>query len=459
MHIVQWNTDLIKRYDKSGPRYTSYPTALQFSSQVSTADLQQALKQSNQSKRPLSLYIHIPFCANVCYYCACNKVITKDRSKADLYVDTLIKEMVLIKPFISSEQTIEQLHIGGGTPTFLNHAQLQRLMDAVREHFTLHNDNSGDYSIEIDPREADWATTGLLRKLGFNRLSLGLQDLTPEVQKAVNRLQTLEETQAVIDAARALQFKSINIDLIYGLPLQTPEYFTKSLAQAIELQPDRLSLFNYAHLPERFMPQRRINNADLPSPEVKLQILQQSIDQLADAGYHYIGMDHFALADDELTIAQEECSLHRNFQGYTTHGYCDLIGLGVSSISQIGNLYCQNTSDLNQYQQSINEDILATQRGVICSQDDQIRRTIIQQLMCHFTLDFGTIEKRYNINFKKYFSDIWSNLEIMHNDQLIKLSENDIEILPTGRLLVRSVCMLFDIYLSTENRQRFSKII
>ncbi len=332
-------------------------------------------------------------------------------------------------------------------------------MNHLRQHFTLLDDDSGDYGIEIDPREADWSTMGLLRELGFNRVSLGVQDLDPQVQRAVNRMQTLEETAAIIEAARTLQFRSVNIDLIYGLPLQTPERFARTVETIIGLQPDRLSVFNYAHLPERFKPQRRINADDLPSPGDKLAMLQHSIEQLTGAGYRYIGMDHFALPDDELASAQEEGRLQRNFQGYTTHGHCDLIGLGVSSISQIGDLYCQNTPDLGKYQETLDQGALATVRGLRCSQDDRIRRAVIQKLICDFELDFRCIETDFGIRFRDYFAEAWPMLERMASDQLIVLDEEHIVIQPAGRLLVRSVCMLFDHYLDGQTMQRFSRVI
>ncbi|KPN91808.1 oxygen-independent coproporphyrinogen III oxidase [Pseudomonas nunensis] len=459
LDAIRWDTDLIRRYDLSGPRYTSYPTAVQFTSQVGTFDLFHALRDSRKALRPLSLYVHVPFCANICYYCACNKVITKDRGRALPYLQRLEQEIQLIACHLDPAQKVEQLHFGGGTPTFLSHDELRQLMAQLRKHFNLLDDDSGDYGIEIDPREADWSTMGLLRELGFNRVSIGLQDLDPAVQRAVNRLQSLEETRAVIDAARTLQFRSINIDLIYGLPRQTPENFARTVDEVIALQPDRLSVFNYAHLPERFMPQRRINTAELPTPAQKLEMLQGTIEQLTKAGYRYIGMDHFALPDDELAIAQEESTLQRNFQGYTTHGHCDLIGLGVSAISQIGDLYCQNTSDLNLYQNTLASAQLATNRGLLCNADDRLRRAVIQQLICHFSLEFAGIEQAFNIDFRGYFAELWPQLQAMAKDGLIELDSERITVLPAGRLLVRSVCMVFDAYLEQQNRQRFSRVI
>ncbi|WP_150733598.1 oxygen-independent coproporphyrinogen III oxidase [Pseudomonas fluorescens] len=459
LDAISWDTDLIRRYDLAGPRYTSYPTAVQFNSQIGTFDLFHALRDSRKALRPLSLYVHVPFCANICYYCACNKVITKDRGRALPYLQRLEQEIALIACHLDPAQKVEQLHFGGGTPTFLSHDELRQLMAHLRKHFNLLDDDSGDYGIEIDPREADWSTMGLLRELGFNRVSIGLQDLDPAVQRAVNRLQSLEETRAVIDAARTLQYRSINIDLIYGLPKQTPENFARTVEEVIRLQPDRLSVFNYAHLPERFMPQRRINSDELPTPAQKLEMLQRTIEQLTAAGYRYIGMDHFALPDDELAIAQEESTLQRNFQGYTTHGHCDLIGLGVSAISQIGDLYCQNSSDLNQYQNALASTQLATSRGLLCNADDRLRRAVIQQLICNFSLEFAAIERAFNIDFQGYFGELWPQLQAMAEDGLIELDSDRINVLPAGRLLVRSVCMVFDAYLEQHGRQRFSRVI
>jgi oxygen-independent coproporphyrinogen-3 oxidase len=459
LDAIRWDTDLIRRYDLAGPRYTSYPTAVQFDGQVGTFDLFHALRDSRKALRPLSLYVHVPFCANICYYCACNKVITKDRGRAQPYLQRLEQEIQLIACHLDPAQKVEQLHFGGGTPTFLSHDELRQLMAQLRKNFNLLDDDSGDYGIEIDPREADWSTMGLLRELGFNRVSIGLQDLDPAVQRAVNRLQSLEETRAVIDAARTLQFRSINIDLIYGLPRQTPESFARTVDEVINLQPDRLSVFNYAHLPERFMSQRRINSDELPTPAQKLEMLQGTIEQLTKAGYRYIGMDHFALPDDELAIAQEESTLQRNFQGYTTHGHCDLIGLGVSAISQIGDLYCQNNSDLNQYQNTLASSQLATSRGLLCNADDRLRRAVIQQLICTFSLEFAAIEHAFNIDFQGYFGELWPQLQGMAEDGLIELDNQRITVLPAGRLLVRSVCMVFDAYLEQHNRQRFSRVI
>jgi len=444
---IRWDADLIRRYDQAGPRYASYPTAVQFNERIGSFDLLHALRSSRQASRPLSLYVHVPFCANACYYCRCNKVITQDRGHALPYLERLEKEIELVACHLGKEQIVEQLHMGGGTPTFLNHDELRRLMGHLRRHFRLQNDDHGDFSIEIDPREADWPTVGLLRELGFNSLSIGVQDLDPDVQRAINRMQTLQQTRTIIEAARTLQYRSLNVDLIYGLPLQTPERFARTVAAIIELQPDRLSLFNYHHLPERFISQRRINAAQLPRAADKLLMLQRSIEQLTDAGYRYIGMDHFALPDDDLAMAQEDGTLQRNFQGYTLHGHCDLLGLGVSAISQIGDLYCQNCSDIAEYRQHLDQGQLATTRGLRCNADDRIRRAVIQALICDYELCFARIEADHAIDFRSYFQDAWPMLERMAADGVIELTGSHLLIQPAGRLLVRSVCMLFDHYL------------
>ncbi|MGA4815149.1 oxygen-independent coproporphyrinogen III oxidase [Pseudomonas aeruginosa] len=415
-----------------------------------------ALRDSRKAGHPLSLYVHIPFCANICYYCACNKVITKDRGRSAAVPRAPGPRDRDRQPPPLPRAGGRATALGGGTPTFLSPGQLRELMSQLRTHLNLLDDDSGDYGIEIDPREADWSTMGLLRELGFNRVSLGVQDFDMEVQKAVSRMQTPEETRTIVEAARTLQYRSINLDLIYGLPKQTPDSFARTVDEVIALQPDRLSVFNYAHLPERFMPQRRINADDLPSPGQKLEMLQRTTEQLAAAGYRYIGMDHFAPPDDELASAQEDGTLQRNFQGYTTHGHCDLVGLGVSAISQIGDLYSQNSSDINDYQTSLDNGQLAIRRGLHCNSDDRVRRAVIQQLICHFELAFEDIETEFGIDFRSYFAELWPDLERFAADGLIRLDAKGIDITSSGRLLVRSICMLFDRYLPSLNRQRFS---
>jgi oxygen-independent coproporphyrinogen-3 oxidase len=459
LDAIRWNTDLIRRYDQAGPRYSSYPSAMQFNGDIGSFDLLHALRTSRQASRPLSLYVHLPFCANVCYSCRRTKVVTKDRGRALPYIERLEKEIEMIGCHVGSDQVVEQLHLGGGTPTFLSHDELRRLMAHLRKHFYLRDDNHGDFGIDIDPREANWPTMGLLRELGFNRISIGVHDLDPEVQHAINRVQTLEQVQTILEAARTLQYHSINLDLSYGLPYQTPEGFARTLDTVIELQPDRIGMLSYIHQPERFMAQRRIDAASLPSAADKLSMLQSSVEQLVDAGYRYIGMDQFALPDDDLAMAQEDGTLRRNIRGYTTHGHCDLIGLGVSAISQIGDLYSQNSSDLTVYQQALEHGQLATSRGLRCSQDDLIRRAVIQKLSCDFELYFAAIEQEFGIEFRSYFNEAWPALEQLQEQGLIELDEHYVLVQPVGRLLVRAVCMAFDHYLPEHAGQRVSRML
>lgn len=455
-----FDIDLIRRYDKAGPRYTSYPTAVQFHNGFQEADYRNYAQRSNAVPlTPLSLYFHVPFCDTLCFYCACNKIATKDRSLTLPYLARLHHEIAMQSELFQRERPVTQLHWGGGTPTFLNLAQMRDLMAVTAKHFHLLTDDSGEYSIEIDPREANPEMVAMLRELGFNRMSLGVQDFDPKVQKAVNRLQSEEETFTVLEAARQEGFKSISIDLIYGLPHQTVDSFAKTLEKIIQVSPDRLSVFNYAHLPTLFKPQRRINEIDLPSPTEKLAILQQTIQQLSEAGYVYIGMDHFARPTDELAIAQQQGTLYRNFQGYATQANCDLIGLGTTAISKVGDSYSQNVKTMEEYYALIDANHLPVFRGIALSEDDKLRRAVIMQLICHFTLAIPVFEDRYQINFKQYFAAEWSQLETLQQDGLLVLTDQRIDILPAGRLLVRNVCMTFDIYLRQSKEQRFSKVI
>lgn len=457
---ISWDLDLIKRYDLSGPRYTSYPTAIQFDHELSEQQLVTTGKATTDSNAPLSLYVHIPFCAHVCYYCACNKVITRNRSKAQPYLDTLFKEIETVASWYSDKRIVDQLHWGGGTPTFISDDQMEALMNKLREHFSLLDNDSGDYSIEIDPREATPETMRTLRRIGFNRISLGVQDVNTQVQEAVNRVQPTEQTEAVLKQARELGFKSINMDLIYGLPHQTLESFNATLDTVIAMSPDRLSVFNYAHMPDRFRSQKHINAEDLPSPATKLAILESTINKLLAAGYVYIGMDHFAKPDDELALAQQNGQLHRNFQGYTTHADCDLVAMGVSAISQIGDVYYQNEHDLGAYTQAVEARGSAVRRGVILSTDDHIRRAVITQLICHFALDFSSIEQMFNIDFKSYFAEEMAELAHFQQDGLIEITPEALTVTAAGRLLIRRICMAFDAYIpKAQPTQGFSRII
>lgn len=459
-NIFEWNPNLIQRYDLAGPRYTSYPTAPQFHAEFTEQDFIQALATSNSSQAPLSLYFHIPFCAKICFYCGCNKIATKDTQRCQPYLQQLYQEMDLICQHLDTQRPVTQLHWGGGTPTFLSHVQMQDLMQAIRRKFNLTNDDSGDYSIEIDPRELQEDTLPLLRQLGFNRISFGVQDFNLAVQEAVNRVQPKEMTTTALNQARQLGFRSINLDLIYGLPLQTPASFAQTLEEAIELNPDRLSVFNYAHLPERFKPQRRIKAADLPSPEQKLLILENTIKRLIEAGYVYIGMDHFAKPEDTLALAQAAGRLHRNFQGYTTHAECDLIAMGTSSISQVGATYAQNDYTTENYEATLSSGKLAIIKGLQLSAEDLLRRAVINQLICHFHLDYQAFKQQHQIDFSQHFAAELERLQQHQTDGLIKLQPHGIQVTPAGRLLVRSICMVFDAYLDQSNLGKaFSRII
>ncbi len=458
---VEFNLDLIRRYDRAGPRYTSYPTAVQFHDGFAEQQYRDCAQQSNRDtpEGPLSLYFHLPFCDTVCFYCGCNKVVTKDRSKADAYLQHVYREMAMQATLFSSGRRVDQLHWGGGTPTFISDQQMTELMHNTRRYFNLHDDDSGEYSIEIDPREVRAQTIALLRELGFNRMSLGVQDFDPAVQKAVNRIQSEQQTMAAIDAARQAGFKSISVDLIYGLPLQSVDSFSNTLDKIIRVAPERLSVFNYAHLPEMFKPQRRINIDELPSAAQKLDLLQYIIERLTAAGYIYIGMDHFARPDDELALAQSEGSLYRNFQGYSTHADCDLVAMGITALGQVGNSYSQNVKTLDEYYRLVDDGHLPVYRGVELSADDRLRRHIINRLMCDFCIDWNTLAEKYAIQVLEYFSVEWPELEAMQEDGLLSIDRNRLQVSPAGRLLIRNICMVFDKYLRGSSEQRFSKVI
>ena len=455
-----FDLDLIKRYDQSGPRYTSYPTAVEFDPAFDAARYAEVCRASNASGRPLSLYFHIPFCDTVCFYCACNKIATKDRTLVQPYLARVYRELEMQSALFDDDRVVEQLHWGGGTPTFISHDQMRELMAETRRHFRFADDEHGEFSIEIDPREAHGDTVKLLREIGFNRMSLGVQDFDPKVQKAVNRIQSEDETMAVLEAARAEGFRSISIDLIYGLPHQTAERFMETVERVIAVGPDRLSVFNYAHLPTRFMPQRRIKEDDLPPPEVKLEILEATTERLTEAGWLYIGMDHFARPDDELARAQRDGTLYRNFQGYSTHADCDLIGLGVTSIGKVANTYGQNRRELDAYYEDIDAGRLPVFRGIELNRDDEIRRDVITRLICHFRLDFADVERHWDIDFQNYFAASLAKLDGMERDGLLTVDRAGIGVLPKGRLLIRNICMAFDAYLAAKQGPvGFSKVI
>ena len=457
-----FNKDLITRYDKSGPRYTSYPTAVQFHQGYGYKQHMEMARNTNEDPipGPLSLYFHLPFCSTVCFYCACNKIITKNRAHAEPYLKNLYKEIALQGELFDRDRKVEQLHWGGGTPTFINHEQMRDLMRHTGEHFSLLDDDSGEYSIELDPREVSGDTMSLLRSIGFNRVSLGVQDFEPDVQEAVNRIQSEEITLAVIDAARKEGFKSISVDLIYGLPKQTAASFERTLKRILELDVDRMSIFNYAHMPDRFKTQRQIREEDLPSAAEKLKILQNNIELLTRAGYVYIGMDHFAKPEDELAVAQRNGDLTRNFQGYSTHGECDIIGMGITAISKIGNCYTQNVHSLEDYDTAISAGRIPVYRGIKLDSDDLLRRDVITQLICHFELDFEKIEEKHRINFNEYFDNELQTLRVMEEDGLLDIDFDKIVVSAQGRLLIRNICMVFDKYLrQAQSEQIFSRVI
>ncbi len=455
--------DLCRRFDISGPRYTSYPTADRFQSDPGSQLLVDALQSRPEATQPLSLYVHLPFCSTVCYYCGCNKVITKDHSKSSRYLDYLEREIDMQVAELKGSHTVAQLHWGGGTPTFLNDAEMTRLMGILHRRFDFLPE--GEYSIEIDPRSVDPKRAHLLAELGFNRMSLGIQDFDPLVQMAVNRIQTFEQTRDVMQAAREAGFKSVSVDLIYGLPRQTLAGFRATLEKTLSLQPDRIALYSYAHLPQIFMPQRRIHETELPKAEEKLSLMAMAIDTLMAAGYVFIGMDHFARPDDELALAQKAGKLHRNFQGYSTHAELDLLAFGVSAIAKVGPVYAQNAKSLDEYYHDIDAGHLPVRRGYRMDHDDTLRRAVIQELMCHFGLDFAPVSKAWAIDFANYFADALEQLQPLAEAGLLQIDAQGIRVMPKGRLLVRIIAMAFDRYLqadrqkSPEGRQRYSRVI
>jgi oxygen-independent coproporphyrinogen-3 oxidase len=455
---VMLNPDLVARYDRSGPRYTSYPPATVFHEGFDEASYRAAATRSNeqQSPRPLSLYFHIPFCSTVCYYCACNKIVTKNRSRAEPYVAALLQELTLQAALFDGERTVEQLHWGGGTPTFLSTNQMRQLMQATRRHFRLRDDDGGEYSIEIDPRTVNQHDMAMLRELGFNRVSFGVQDFDEKVQKAVNRIQSQEQTLELMAAARRQEFHSISIDLIYGLPFQSVGSFSQTLDKVIAARPDRLAVFNYAHLPQRFKVQRQIDENALPAPEEKLRILALTIQRLQEAGYVYIGMDHFALPEDKLSLALANGSLQRNFQGFSSHGQCELVAMGITAIGQVDDCYAQNLRDTGSYYERLKAGKLPVYRGLRLTPDDRLRRRVIADLICHGYVDKAAVVDDFNA----YFAPEVAQLAPMQADGLLRDDDNGIRVLAPGRLLIRNICMLFDGYLREESHpQRFSKAI
>jgi oxygen-independent coproporphyrinogen III oxidase len=456
------SSDLLRKFDVSGPRYTSYPTADRFVEACALDNHVRAMEQRRAGTAamglPLSLYVHIPFCESLCYFCACNKIITRNPERAQLYLRYLSREVDLYVARLGAGQSVSQLHLGGGTPTFFSDDDLRALMAMLRRSFSMAA--GGEYSIEVDPRTVDENRLAALADMGFNRLSFGVQDFDPAVQKAVHRVQETSQVFALVEAARRLAFESINIDLIYGLPLQTPESFERTLAQVTELRPDRVALYAYAHLPERFKPQRRIATTELPSASAKITMLSRALGIFEEAGYVYVGMDHFALPDDALAVAKRQGRLHRNFQGYSTQPDCDLIGLGVSAIGRVGPIYSQNAKTLDEYYDHLNQGRLPVVRGLALSRDDLLRRAVIMALMCQGQLQFEPVEMAYLIDFRAYFASELEALQGQVDQGLVTVSDSGIQVTPSGWFFVRAIAMVFDRYLQADrNRERFSKII
>jgi oxygen-independent coproporphyrinogen-3 oxidase len=459
---VRFDQDLIQRYDVAGPRYTSYPTAVQFHEGFDAVAYELITAASNAEliPRPLSLYVHLPFCHSLCYYCGCTKKITRHPEHGEVYLDHLLAEVEMQGRLFDQDRTVDQLHFGGGTPTFFDDAQLTGLMESLGRHFNLQNSSKREFSIELDPRTVDPQRLETLWNLGFNRISLGVQDFDPAVQQAVNRVQSEEETLDLISQAREMGYESISLDLIYGLPLQTAESFNRTLDTVLGARPDRLAVYNYAHLPQLFRAQRMINEADVPSPATKLQLMELTISRLIEAGYVFIGMDHFALPEDELTVAQKEGCLQRNFQGYSTHRECDLVGLGVSSIGKIGDCYAQNLKTIPTWQAAIGAGELPIWRGVTLGTEDRMRRSIIEAIMCHGDLHYADYETRFGIEFEEHFSPEVQSLETLEKDGLIEIGSAGFTVSPAGRLLLRNIAMVFDEYLNRADQpQRFSRVI
>jgi oxygen-independent coproporphyrinogen-3 oxidase len=458
---VEFDAGLIARLSRNGPRYTSYPTADRFTESFGYRDFLHAVAdlRTRGGAKPLSLYLHIPFCDTVCYYCACNKIVTKNRDKAMTYLGYLKREVEMQGRLFGGINEVEQLHFGGGTPTYLSDVQMEDLMAHLRRCFRFAPDAVGEYSIEIDPRTVSPERVHSLRRQGFNRISLGVQDFDPDVQLAVNRVQPEAQTRAVIAAARGAGFRSVSIDLIYGLPKQTPDTMRATLDKVIDVSPDRIAVYHYAHLPHLFKAQRRINEADMPDSDTKLRMLQLCIERLTAAGYVYIGMDHFARPDDDLAVAQRQGRLHRNFQGYSTHADSDLVSCGVSAISAVGATYSQNVKTLDAYYDALDRNELPVARGVRLSMDDVLRRSVIQKLMCQFELSIEATEEAFPIAFHAYFARELAELDALARDGLVEIEPDWITVTQKGRLLIRNVCMVFDRYLATRGPGTHSKTV
>jgi oxygen-independent coproporphyrinogen-3 oxidase len=455
--------ELLRRFDISGPRYTSYPTADRFQADPKAQSLVRALHQRAQGDAlPMSLYLHIPFCESVCYYCACNKVVTKDHDRAADYLTYLEREIDQVaqqlKNRVGKMSPVSQLHLGGGSPTFISDKQLSELVERLRSRFDFTAD--AECSIEVDPRTVSAERLAVIWNMGFNRISFGVQDFNPEVQEAVHRVQPFEQVKALVEVARDLGFGSINMDLIYGLPHQNPDTLQETIRQVLQIRPDRLALYAYAHLPARFKPQRRIDAEQLPTAEMKLAMLDGSIRTLLDAGYDYIGMDHFALPTDELAIAKREGRMQRNFQGYYTQAGSDLVGFGVSAISQVGNAYSQNVKTIPEYYQCIDQGVLPVERGLTLDQDDELRRQVIMSIMCQGRVDANQLRQQYGIEFAQYFAEAPEHLAELVAAGMVSFNHEGLTVSQKGWFFVRPIAMAFDKYLwLNRDHQRFSRVL
>ncbi len=460
-HQINVDIELLKKYDQPGPRYTSYPTAPYFHEGVDEQVYRKHIEKDNQLKQnePISLYFHLPFCDTLCYFCGCNMMVTHNRQKIETYIEYLLKEMAMLRPLIGEKRKVMQLHWGGGTPTYLSPDQIRRLGNAIREYFDF--EDQAEVSVEIDPRELTRDHMAALQEVGFNRCSMGVQDFNPQVQKTVNRIQPEDITRQTVDWARELGFQSVNIDLMYGLPFQTVDMFRKTLDIILDIDPDRLAVFNYAHLPSMIKHQRLIKDEWLPKPEEKLQLLKMSIEKLTSSGYVYIGMDHFAKPDDELTLAMNEGTLYRNFQGYSTHAGLNLFAIGITSISMLSDLYVQNVKKLDPYYERLEKGQLPVFKGVELTEDDILRREVITELMCNFYLEKKKIEQKYDIVFDDYFANALEKLIPMEQDNLIELKPDALKVTTMGRLLIRNIAMQFDYYLAKKegHKPQFSRTV
>ncbi|MEO7052158.1 MAG: oxygen-independent coproporphyrinogen III oxidase [Rhodanobacter sp.] len=458
----EFDAALIARHDVAGPRYTSYPTAPHFTADFDETALRAVIRASNEEPipRPLSLYVHVPFCMSPCFYCGCNRIITRDASQAERYLERLYREIELIAPQFDRDRPVRQLHFGGGTPNFLAAAQMGELLESLARHFSFSHVADREYGIEIDPRFADGDYVRALGELGFNRISVGIQDFDPLVQQAVNRIQSFAQTREVLDAARASGFRSTSVDLIYGLPFQTVQGFSRTLDQVVALDPDRVAVYGYAHLPEMFKAQRQIAADDLPDAATRLALFGCALAQLSAAGYAYVGMDHFAKAGDELVLAQRAGTLQRNFQGYSTHGDCDIVGLGVSAIGRVGDSYSQNARDLIGYYAALDAGRLPVVRGLELDEDDLIRRDLIGELMCHGVVDKAQFGARHRLLFDQYFVRGRQRLAPLIEDGLVLENASQIRVTSRGRLLLRIIAMCFDAYLDDgAQAARYSRVI